>query len=340
MKKITVLLFYCSIVVLFLSSSSVYAADLEVVFENDPLFSQAIDGDWLPGRSETRWVTVANNSSDDKTVIVETFNKIAAYSEDLSDVLELTITAGGADVYGASLGTKYLTDFYSETELPLSILLAGHSVTYNFIVSLDKSVGNSWQNKDTGFDLRIGFYGKTVSQTPTPTPGGAGCTASAPVDSPVLSITAVGENFVSLSWTAVSPVTHYLIAYGLSEGDYIYGNPNVGNVLSYAVSGLSGGTTYYFVVRGVNDCAPGPYSNEVNDISSGSIVTGPAEGFVPILGETTESVEGAGEEMFLGEATEVKKKSVCSCWWLLLLLLLLLLFFLIYYYRRRPRRTR
>jgi len=153
----------------FFLTPRVLAADLEVNFEDDPLFSQAADGDWLPGRSETKQVTVANNSSDDKTVIVETYNyKITTDPAwNLADVLELTINDGTADVYGGSLGTKYLTDFYGEMELALTILLAGHAVTYDFTVALADSIGNPWQNRDTGFDLRVGFYGVAVASTPT-----------------------------------------------------------------------------------------------------------------------------------------------------------------------------
>ena len=320
MKKILLVIFSF----LFLVFSFVipaYAVDLTVNFESDPLFSET---NWLPGQSETKWVTVTNNNTDDKTVIVEAYNetKTEVYLEDLADVLELTINDGTSDVYGGSLGTKYLTDFYGETELTLTILLAGHSVTYDFTVALADSVGNPWQSRDTGFDLRVGFYGVAVAPTPTPAPGeaGGGCSATTP-SATTLSIAGISENSVSLSWTEVSPVTHYLIAYGTDPGIYIYGNPNVGNVNNYTVRGLSGGETYYFVVRGVNDCAPGPYSNEVSGTPSGGGVTGPAEGFVPILGEATESaeLEGTAEEMFLGEATEAKGKSVCPWWWIVLL---------------------
>lgn len=335
---------------LFSSRPQVLAADLEVTFENDPLFSQAADGHWFPGRSETRWVAVKNNASEDKTVIVETLNEISTFPEDLADVLRLTISIGGTDVYGGSLGIKYLSDFYKETELSLSTLSSGQSVTYNFTVSLDELVGNPWQGKDTGFDLKIGFYGEAPTPTPTPTPtlvlglgplgaaapGAAGppvCTATTPTSAPVLSVTGVGVNSVSLSWTSVSPVTHYLIAYGLSAGNYIYGNPNIGNVTSFTVSSLSGGTTYYFAVKGVNDCAPGPYSNEVSATPSGPVIVGPPPGFAPILGVTAPSPEleeEKVEEKILGEIAGVEEMKVCPWWWILLLLQVIIQ--VVYYY--------
>jgi len=66
-----------------------------------------------------------------------------------------------------------------------------------------------------------------------------------------------------LAWTAVSPVTHYSISYGLSSGNYIYGVSNTGNVTSFTVGGLDSGAGYCFAVRAVHDCAPSGLSNEI-----------------------------------------------------------------------------
>ena len=121
----------------------------------------------------------------------------------------------------------------------------------------------------------------TSTPTPTPVSGGGGgtvagtasppgCSAVAPGKPANLTAVPGGEGEVILSWSPPSgTVTHYLIAYGTSSGNYLYGNPNVGNVTSYTVSGLSGGVTYYFVVKGVNDCAPGPFSDEAVAVAGG-----------------------------------------------------------------------
>jgi len=201
MNKVKFFISFIAVIVLFLLVTfPVLAVGLEVTFQDDSLFSQATDGYWYPGRSETRWASVKNNSDEDKTVIVETNSETTTYSKDLADVLKLTIAIGGVDVYGGTLGTKYLADFYNESELPLSVLSPGQAVTYNFTVSLDKSVSNDWQDKDTGFDLKIGFYGVASIPTPTSTPGGVGVVASAvtapvsvivPTNAPVLNITGV-----------------------------------------------------------------------------------------------------------------------------------------------------
>lgn len=73
---------------------------------------------------------------------------------------------------------------------------------------------------------------------------------------------------IKLSWTAVSdPISYYVISYGTSSGNYIYGNPNVGKQNSYTVGFLSPGTTYYFVVKAVNGCSSGSYSNELSQVA-------------------------------------------------------------------------
>jgi len=73
---------------------------------------------------------------------------------------------------------------------------------------------------------------------------------------------ATGPNQVRLNWLKVSNANKYTVAFGLSSGNYIYGVPDVGNTDHFTVGSLASGQKYYFVVRAVNDCMPGPWSME------------------------------------------------------------------------------
>ena len=134
-----------------------------------------------------------------------------------------------------------------------------------------------------------------------------------------------------MSWIPPAPpYTYFLIAYSdTSDWPPKWGNPNIGNVTTYTVSGLGSGT-YWFWLRAGNGCMPGDFAGP---ISPGEISGLPGAGLVApgfeegILGEETT------EEEFPGEVAGAEVKKTYP-WWLLLLLL-----FLIYYYCRRKKQN-
>lgn len=128
--------------------------------------------------------------------------------------------------------------------------------------------------------------------------GGAGgvgeavvCTNTVPPAPTLLKVAPAGAGQVSLTWTAVNPITHYSISYGLLPGNYIYGVPNTGNTTSFTIGNLQPKVNYCFAVRAVNDCAPSSLSNE--KCSGGGVArvlgatvlgaTGSVDELVPIL---------------------------------------------------------
>ena len=141
------------------------------------------------------------------------------------------------------------------------------------------------------------------------------CNDGKPGSAPFLRSAVAGENSVTLTWDEASlPVSYYLVAYGLSSGSLAYGNPNVGGAktTSYTISGLSGGTKYYFKVRAGNGCKPGDYSNELSATPTGILILTPAAGFKQnVLGAETET----GKQLVIptvAQVAEVKGASTSN----------------------------
>jgi len=311
------------------------AGDLELVLDDEPLFSSSII--WAPGDSHSANFIVRNKGGSPKDVQIEAFN--TSQTGDLAEKMYVRFTEGATDLYGAS-DSKTMKNFWDNGEILLSSVSGGGEKIYTMTVGMDSSAGNEYQGTQAIFDMRIGFIGEekaAVTVVGVSAPGPAvppACTATIPLGAPTLTLVSTGINTVALSWTAVAPVTHYSIQYGIAPGTYAFGADNVGNVTNYTVSGLSAGTVYYFQVRGVNDCNPGPWSNEVHSgvVAGAFIAPGPAPGF-EVLGEKTPGELGEAGATEAAEIGEIKGEKVEPiCWWWLILSLLELIILLAYYW--------
>ncbi len=320
--------------------------DLQVTSDS-PLFPPSVL--WYPGLEQTKTITVTNFGSATHTVYVQALNTLTTAGSDYPTVLLFGVSEKGVVRYGS--GDTSLQDFWNAGAINLSDLAGGAATNYDVQISLPSSAGNSYQRKTAIFDLRVGFAGTSDQVTVSGGGGGGGGNPSAPVcndtkpgSAPTLTSVVAGVNSVTLFWTTASdPVTYYLVTYGASSGAQTYGNPNVGGqgTTSYTVSGLSGGTTYYFKVRAGNGCMPGDYSNELSAAPLGGFLAGPAAGFAPgVLGEATPSAQAtpsAAQGEVQGEATSnpvsPEPPGFPGLWVLLLFLLLLAAF--VYVKRRR-----
>lgn len=148
----------------------------------------------------------------------------------------------------------------------------GHAL---FSIKSSKAQTDNLDVTDTTANIKFYTLGKITFTI-------AGCSDSPPGSTPQLvSAFAKGSNQIVLTWTgAASPVSHYLVSYGFTSGQYVYGNPNVGGqaTTSYTVGSLSPGKKYYFVVKAINGCTPGTFSNEVSTTAGGVVInTAPPE---------------------------------------------------------------
>ena len=132
---------------------------------------------------------------------------------------------------------------------PFTVTGLKNGTTYYFTVAAVNGVGE-------------GQLSNEVPATPTATPPGepTGLTATA------------GDGTVTLAWTAPDgglPIRGYTVYQGTSPGGES-GTPVNGSSLvtatSYQVTGLTNGTTYYFMVTAFNRTGQGPTSNEANAV--------------------------------------------------------------------------
>lgn len=111
--------------------------------------------------AETRNVDVHNGGSAARMVSVKGVRTDGIGDDPkIETVLEIVINDGSADVYGGSLGTKTVADFFQDSQddngVLLNIIPSGGDKTYNFKVSFPASAGDDFQGKSVKFDLTFG----------------------------------------------------------------------------------------------------------------------------------------------------------------------------------------
>jgi len=267
----------------------------------DPFFSNSLDGFWYPGKSITKTLNLKNSGLETREMAIKGTRTSAVNI--LENVMHISIVRGTTVIWSGSV-----TDFYGLEKIGMGIFAPGANLDYDFTVFMSSDADDNYQNKETVFDLTLGFWGEPIS-SPTPTPtsvSGGGAVLGAGVSAPVCTDTKPGvpANFaasvgsgagqVILSWAPPSPpYTYFLIAYSDDSTTMKWGNPNVGTADSYIVSGLGSGI-YWFWLRAGNGCMPGDF---VGPVTSGVITGVPgapaiAPGFLPgVLGEATPSAE-------------------------------------------------
>jgi len=112
--------------------------------------------------------------------------------------------------------------------------------------------------------VRVNRSSSSSSSTAKP----PSCGSTPPYEAPNLFQVTTNQTQATLYFTPIlSNLTYFFIAYGYTPGDLRFGasyeyGPYPG-VVNYTVNMLAPGTTYYFMVRGGNGCATGPWSASV-----------------------------------------------------------------------------
>jgi fibronectin type 3 domain-containing protein/phenylpyruvate tautomerase PptA (4-oxalocrotonate tautomerase family) len=174
----------------------------------------------------------------------------SATAGDTQVALQWTASSGATSYrvkYGTTSGS-YPTVISNLTATSHNVTGLVNGTTYYFVVTAVNANGESANSSQ-------------AIATPT------GTLPPAPTN-----LTAVaGEAAVSLDWTSVSGATSYKVKYGTASGSY----PNVISGLtssSHIVSGLSNGTTYYFVVSTVNGSGESANSAQVSGAPQAALI--------------------------------------------------------------------
>lgn len=295
----------------------------------DPLFSDRLDGFWYPGRSVTKTLGLKNSSPKTRQMAIKGTRTFGASS--LEDVMHVSIVGGDSVIWSGPI-----SDFYRQEKIAMGVFAPGSSLNYKFTVSMSHEADNSYQNKQTVFDLTLGFWEEVLS-TSTTTSSSAGDVLGVGVGAPAcdsaepglptnLTVSGSGAGKATLSWTApAQPYSYFLVTYSDNPAwPPKWGNPNVGEVTYYTVSNLGSGS-YWFWVRAGNGCAPGPFTGPVQlAISGPNAGVNIAAGFTPgVLGVSSQESSPSPQNQGLGPSgvSGVGTGPGSSYWlWLLVIL--------------------
>jgi len=169
-KIIPFFLFYTSCFMLY--APAVFAGDLNVNCPappatclksgTDPLFTSSIDGYWYPGRSLTKTINLKNSSPETREMAIK--GEKTSSESILEEVMNISIIRGVTVVWS---GTA--VDFYNQERIGMGVFNPEANFNYDFTVSMSIEADDDYQNKETIFDLILGFWGEPIP-TPTPTP--------------------------------------------------------------------------------------------------------------------------------------------------------------------------
>jgi hypothetical protein len=131
--------------------SSNISVNWGVINANNTIF---IVANMLPGDTESRSITITNNSSSSRPLSLK--GTKTSELKNFSRILTITVFKDNSSVYGPKLLSQFFTDSNSLAGISLGTQ-SGHSTsTYKFVVNFPSSAGNEYQQAKVIFNLEIG----------------------------------------------------------------------------------------------------------------------------------------------------------------------------------------
>ncbi len=165
------------------------------------------------------------------------------------------------------------------------------------------------------------------------------CGDQKPGSASILTSATPADKAVALTWIeAADPISHYVLAYGTSPTEILYGSPDIGGkgTTKYTVSQLTNGVKYYFWIRAVNGCKPGKLSNKLSATAGVKGNTSRAFNLSIYKGVSAVSTTAASQKKKDTAPLLVKSSTCSSCiGWQLLLAEASLLLVYFYFSARR-----
>ena len=168
-----------AVVIPVFADAQVISGNLEVTFQNTPLFSES---SVVPGTVVARTVTVKNLGIDTEAVYTSLQN---SSSTGLADFMELSITENGGTVH---LATTTFSTLFTASPIALGSIAGGDTRTYTYIASLPSGVSGSYAGTSMSFDLVVGFEGGASVSDGGSGGGGGGGGSNDNVDEPTPSV--------------------------------------------------------------------------------------------------------------------------------------------------------
>ncbi len=194
--------------------------------------------------------------------------------------VEYSIDAGAyAPCFADDAAYDEATESFSCTVSP-ALNVGSHSISVR--------ATDSKNNVNVGGTIASYSFSVTAGPTPTPdptlAPEGDGnpndvntyCSNLAPVSAPLLSQVTRNGSVATLSYSPVSTIpTEYQLMYGYAPNDERFSTTIkatfASGILRYSVGELDPTRTYYFWMRAMNGCAPGPWSNTISSSPNGGV---------------------------------------------------------------------